>query len=121
VSELLSHKDFAVGDLSCELGLTEPPFETVLDPTGTGGNLAEDAKDTMLRVGISQHGGRLALRLRYRTDVLDTGCATRIAGYHLSALGLTAADPDAEHRRQSPLSRAFHQFWHKVCPKPSAA
>src|SRR2546428_6250854 len=33
----------------------------------------------------------LVLRLRYRTDVLDAECAARIAGYHLTALALTAA------------------------------
>ena len=54
--------------------------------------------------GVSRRGGRLALRLRYRTDVLDADCAARIAGYHLTALALIAADPDAEHGRQSLLS-----------------
>ena len=44
------------------------------------------------------------LRLGYRTEVLDTDCAARIAGYHLRALELIAADPDAEHRGQSLLS-----------------
>ena len=48
--------------------------------------------------------GQLALRLRYRTDVLDADGAARIAGYHLTALELMAADLDAEHRRQSLLS-----------------
>ena len=48
--------------------------------------------------------GQLALRLRYRTDVLDADSAARIAGYHLTALELMAADLDAEHRRQSLLS-----------------
>jgi amino acid adenylation domain-containing protein len=86
-----------------ELGLAGPSFETVFDPTGGGDDLAED---TMLRVGISHQGGRLALRLRYRTDVLDADCAARIAGYHLTALALIAADPAAEHRRQSLLSAA---------------
>jgi amino acid adenylation domain-containing protein len=100
-SELLSHKDFPVDDLRRELGLTEPSFETVFDPAGDGGDLAED---TVLRVELSQHGGRLVLRLRYRTDVLDADCAARIAGYHLTALALIAADPDAEHARQSLLS-----------------
>src|SRR2546428_3724194 len=33
----------------------------------------------------------LVLRLRYKTDVLDAECAARIAGYHLTALALTAA------------------------------
>ena len=48
---------------------------------------------------------RLALRLRYRTDVLDAEAAARIAGYHLTALALIAADPDAEHRRAEPALR----------------
>ncbi len=100
-AELLSHKDFPVDNLKRELGLTEPSFETVFDPTGGDGDLAED---TVLWVGIAQHGGRLVLRLRYRTDVLDADCAARIAGYHLTALALVAADPDAEHGRQSLLS-----------------
>ncbi|MFD9220126.1 amino acid adenylation domain-containing protein [Streptomyces sp. NPDC060064] len=100
-SELLAHKDFPVDDLRRELGLTQAPFETVLDLTGGGGDLAED---TVLEVGISQDGDQLALRLRYRTDVLDADCAARIAGYHLTALALIAADPDAGHGRQSLLS-----------------
>ena len=54
--------------------------------------------------GIADDGGGLVLRLRYRTDVLDADCAARIAGYHLAALALIAADPDAEHGRQSLLS-----------------
>jgi non-ribosomal peptide synthetase component F len=41
-SELLSHKDFAVDDLRRELGLGGPSFETVFDPTGEEGDLAED-------------------------------------------------------------------------------
>ena len=36
--------------------------------------------------------------------MLDADCAARIAGYHLTALALIAADPDAEHGRQSLLS-----------------
>ncbi|MGH3931141.1 MAG: AMP-binding protein, partial [Pseudonocardiaceae bacterium] len=100
-SELLSHTDFPVNDLRRELGLTEPSFETVFDPSGDSGALAED---TVLEVGISQPGGHLVLRVRYRTDVLDADCAARIAGYHLTALALMAADPDAEHGRQSLLS-----------------
>ncbi|GAA3431746.1 non-ribosomal peptide synthetase [Kutzneria kofuensis] len=100
-SQLLSHKDFPVDVLGRELGMTEPPFEVVFDPAGTDGDLPEKA---VLRVGISQHGGRIELRLRYRTDVLDADCAARIAGYHHRALALIVADPDAEHRRQSLLS-----------------
>ncbi len=101
-ADLLSHRDFPVGDLRRELGLTEQLFETMFDPAGQdGGDLAGGIAAW---VGISQHGGRLVLRLRYRTDVLDAACAARIAGYHLTALGLIAADPDAEHGRQSLLS-----------------
>jgi amino acid adenylation domain-containing protein len=100
-SELLAHSDFPVDDLRRELRLTEPSFETVLDPTGGGGDLSGD---TVLWVGTWGEDGRPGLRLRYRTDVLDADCAARIAGYHLTALELMAADLDAEHRRQSLLS-----------------
>ncbi|MET9585471.1 amino acid adenylation domain-containing protein [Streptomyces sp. NPDC006539] len=101
VSDLLLHKDFPVDELRRELGLAEPPIETVFDLHGSGGEIAGD---TVLWVGISQRGGRLVLRLRYRTEALDTDCAVRIAGYHLTALALVAADPAAEHARQSLLS-----------------
>src|SRR5664279_5602457 len=106
-SELLSHKYFPVDDLRRELGLTGPLFETVFDPTGTGGVLAED---TVLWVGIAERGGQFVLRLRYRTDVLDADGAGRIAGYHLAALALIVADPDAEHGRQSLLSAGELHF-----------
>ncbi|MDB5068367.1 MAG: amino acid adenylation protein, partial [Chloroflexi bacterium] len=101
--ELLSYGTFPVDALRRELGLTGPSFETVFAPTGDGGDLAED---TVLWVGTPQRGGRVALRLRYRTDVLEADSAARIAGYHLTALALIAADPDAEHGRQSLLSAA---------------
>jgi amino acid adenylation domain-containing protein len=103
-SELVSNKDFPVDDLRRELGLTGPVFETVFDPTGAilvGGDLADD---TVLSVGISWHARQLVLQLRYRADALDEDYAARIAGYHLTALALIAADPDAEHGRQSLLS-----------------
>jgi amino acid adenylation domain-containing protein len=104
-SELLPHRDFPVEDLRRELGLTGPAFETVFDPTasldGGGGELAGE---TVLWVGVAQRGGQLVLRLRCRADVLDADRAAGIAGYHLTALALIAADPDAEHRRQSLLS-----------------
>src|SRR5439155_10446560 len=100
-SDLLSHEGFPVDDLRRELGLTKPLFETVFEVTADdGGELAEE---TVLWVGFLKHDG-LVLRLRYRTDVLDADCAAKIAGYHLTALALIAADPDAEHKRQSLLS-----------------
>jgi len=99
--ELLSHRDFPVDDLRRELGLTKPLFETVFDVTADDGG--EFAEETVLWVSFLEHDG-LVLRLRYRTEVLDADCAARIAGYHLTALALIAADPDAEHKRQSLLS-----------------
>jgi amino acid adenylation domain-containing protein len=106
-SKLLLHRDFPVDDLRRELGLTEPLFETVFEPSaGDGGELAEE---TVLRVSFVQ-GDWSTLRLRYRTDVLDAECAARIAGYHLTALALIAADPDAEHARQTLLSAEELRF-----------
>src|SRR5213594_4298327 len=100
-SDLLSHEEFPVDDLRRELGLTKPLFETVFDVTADDGG--EFAEETVLWVSFLEHDG-LVLRLRYRTEVLDADCAARIAGYHLTALALIAADPDAEHSRQSLLS-----------------
>jgi amino acid adenylation domain-containing protein len=100
-SGVTAHADFPVEDLRRELGLTGPSFETVFDPVGADGNLAED---TVLEVATPQDGAGLVLRLRHRTDVLDADCAARIAGYHLTALALMSADPDAEHETQSLLS-----------------
>jgi hypothetical protein len=48
----MSHKDFPVDDLKGELGLKEPLFETVFDPTDGGGDLTEN---TVLWVGTSHH------------------------------------------------------------------
>ena len=78
-----------------------PVFEVVFDPAGGEGTLAAG---TVLWVGIWPDRGGLVLRLRYRTGVLDADAAARIAGYHLAALALIAADPQASHRRQSLLS-----------------
>ena len=100
-SELLAHKDFPVDVLRSELRLTDPLFETVLDPTGGEGELA---KHTVAQVETSQVGDQLVLRLRYRTDVIDADCAARVVGYHLTALELIAADLEADHRSQSLLS-----------------
>src|SRR6266404_2214542 len=106
-AELLAHKDFPVDDLRRELGLIKPWFETVFALTvGDGVELAEE---TVLRVGFEEHNG-LVLRLRYKTDVLDADSAARIVGYHLTALALIAADPDAEHARQALLSAEELRF-----------
>ena len=110
-SQLLAHARFPVADLRAELGRAGPSFETVFRPVG--GAPAGDAGldgDTVLGVRLAEDGGRVVLRLRYRTDVLDADSAARIAGYHLAALTLIAADPDAEHRRQTLLSAEERHF-----------
>ncbi|HEY6944633.1 MAG TPA: amino acid adenylation domain-containing protein [Candidatus Acidoferrum sp.] len=106
-AELLAQRDFPVDDLRRELGLSEPPFETVFElGMGDRGQFSEHA---VLRVAFVEREG-LMLRLRYKTDVLDAECAARIAGYHRTALTLIAADPDAEHARQTLLSAEELRF-----------
>lgn len=77
-----------------------PPPEIVFDPHGG----APTAPGTPLRVTLNRKGDRYLLELRYRTDLIDADCAARIAGYHLTALQLLAADPDAAPGPQSLLS-----------------
>ncbi len=89
-----------------------PLFETVCDPTGDRG---EPVGDVVLWVGLCLEVGRGCVSLRYRSDVLDADAAARVAGYHLAALRLMAADPDAVPRTQSLLSadelrRQFDEF-----------
>jgi amino acid adenylation domain-containing protein len=106
--ELWAHREFPLDDLRRELGLAEPLFETVFElGAADGGPLAED---TVLWVGFMEHGDGPRLRLRYKTDALDADGAARIAGYHLTALALIAADPDADHARQSLLSAEELRF-----------
>ncbi|MFJ3662969.1 amino acid adenylation domain-containing protein [Streptomyces sp. NPDC090119] len=94
--QVLEHRDFPLADLRRELGVTEPSYEVVCGPP------EPLAGDHVLRVHWSEDEGRLVLS--YRTDVLDTASADRIAGYHLRALELMAADPAAEHMARSLLS-----------------
>src|SRR5436190_22774828 len=70
-----------------ELGQAGAPFETVFDPASEADG--DFHGDTVLWVAIREQDG-IALRLRYKTDVLDAESAARIAGYHLSALSLMA-------------------------------
>ena len=136
---LLAHKGFDLAALSRELDLTGPRFETALDPAGGDGEVTED---TVLSATLQQGSDDgLVLRLRYRTDVLDSGSAARIARYHLTALSLLATDPDADHDRQTLLSederryqveglagphrdlpdrRAHELFEHQVAVRPEA-
>lgn len=101
-TELLAHRDFPVDWLRAQLGRTEPGFEVVFDPVGDG----ELTDDAVLRVGVHDR----ALRLRYRTDVLDREAVARVAGYHIRALELMIADPDAQHRGQTLLSAEERRF-----------
>jgi amino acid adenylation domain-containing protein len=108
-SELLAHTDFPVGDLRRELALTEPLFETVVEWAAGNGNGRDLDEQIVLRVAFVEQNG-LVLRLRYKTDALDADSAARIAGYHLTALALIAADSGAEHARQTLLSAAELRF-----------
>ncbi|MEU6817964.1 amino acid adenylation domain-containing protein [Streptomyces sp. NPDC046860] len=94
---VLAHGDFPLEELRRELGVTEAPFEVVFGAPGP------PAGDAVLHVHRSESG---RLVLRYRTDVLDATAAARIAGYHLRALELMAADVDAEHLTENLLSDA---------------
>ena len=100
-AQVLAHREFPVDELRRELGAAEPSYEVVFGPRG-----AEDtrADDGVLHVRWADREGRLRLRLRYRTDVLDEAGAARIGDYHVTALRLMTADVDAEHARQSLLS-----------------
>ncbi|KVZ04300.1 non-ribosomal peptide synthetase [Burkholderia ubonensis] len=100
-SELLSHGDFPLDSLRREPGFAEPLFEAVFEPVADVG--AQWTEGTVLRVSFMRDE-HFAIRLRYRTDALDDTCASRIAGYHLSALAGMAADPDAKHENRSLLS-----------------
>ncbi|SEC27870.1 amino acid adenylation domain-containing protein [Streptomyces misionensis] len=100
-AEVLAHREFPVEKLRRELGLAEPPYEVVCGPIGADEDHADDG---VLHVRWSERGGRLVLRLAHRTDVLDAAAAARIGGYHLTALGLLATDPDADHDAGSLLS-----------------
>ncbi len=104
-SEHLALRNDPIADVSRTPGVAGSQFETLFDAS-TDGELGEG---TVLRVAFVQHGD-LVLKLRYRLDVLDADCAARIAGYHLTALSLLAADPDAEHTRQSLLSAEELRF-----------
>jgi amino acid adenylation domain-containing protein len=109
-ADVLRHRRFPIDELRRELGVAGPAFETVFDPAGRVDPAAGLASDTALRVGIANRGGPLALRLRYRTDVLDAESVERIAGYHLAALALMVADLDAAHGRQTLLSAEELRF-----------
>lgn len=106
-SELLLHQGHLTDALGREPVPPGPSSEAEFDPTGNTGELAASS---VLRLEIPRRGARHSLRLRYRTDAFDAECATRIVGYHLAALRLIAADPDAAHDGQSLLSADERRF-----------
>ncbi|MFG2947256.1 non-ribosomal peptide synthetase [Streptomyces adustus] len=108
-AELLEHRDFPLDEVRRELGTTEPSYEIVFDPTGADGGPADDV---VLAVGWCDRDSGPVLRVRYRTEALDAGAAARIGGYHVTALRLMTADPDAGHARQSllPADEVRHQL-----------
>ncbi|MDT7752014.1 MAG: hypothetical protein QOD96_5676 [Pseudonocardiales bacterium] len=110
-SELRSHRDFPIEELTRELGSSTVRFETVFDAVSDG--TGDDERPTqgtaptggaVLWLGLTERAGRFRLRLRYRTDVLDADAAARIAGYHQAALASIATAPDADPAQRSLLS-----------------
>ncbi|MGV9407473.1 non-ribosomal peptide synthetase [Streptomyces sp. NPDC003667] len=99
-AEVREHRTFPVAELRRELGVSEPSYEVVLGPPDAADGFPDEG---VLQVRWADRDGRPVLRLRYRTDVLDAACAERIAGYHLTALRLMAADVDARHERRGLL------------------
>ena len=87
--------------------VAEGAFESVFDPAGLD---ADPADGAVVRVGLQERAGELALRLAYRRDVLDAESAARVAGYHLAALRRLAADPDGEPAGHSLLSQDELRF-----------
>ncbi|MBO4254986.1 non-ribosomal peptide synthetase [Streptomyces griseorubiginosus] len=73
---------------------------------GIGAGPQADGLDSgvVLRAAVTREHGGLSLRLMYDRAHLDEGYARRLAGYHLRALHLLAADPHGLHHRQSLLS-----------------
>ncbi|WP_214405587.1 non-ribosomal peptide synthetase [Pseudonocardia lacus] len=104
---LQANRVFPVDALATELGRTTPLFEVEVD---LHGGAEAPAPHTALRLSVEQGAEELQLRLHYRTDVLDADSASRIAGYHLTALAAMAADPDAEHGGRSLLSAQEYAF-----------
>ncbi|MFD5567363.1 non-ribosomal peptide synthetase [Streptomyces cadmiisoli] len=81
-------------------GSAERP-EVVFDPTGRG---PAGASGTVLTVTVLEEDAGSALRVRYRTDAMDADAASRIAGYHLTALERIADNPDVPHDQHTLLS-----------------
>jgi amino acid adenylation domain-containing protein len=97
---LIAHRDFPLSGLRRALDVTGPSTDVVFDPAVTAAELPDQA---VLRVGLASTD-RLSLQLTFRAEALDADCAARIAGYHLTALSLMSAEPDAPHDARSLVS-----------------
>ncbi|MFE5942848.1 amino acid adenylation domain-containing protein [Streptomyces sp. NPDC056480] len=73
---------------------TAAPPEIVLDPSGE----AKAPEGTPLCVSVLEGDPRV-LRLRHRTDVIDSATADRIGGYYRRALEHLVTTPDEHHER----------------------
>ena len=95
-SELLAAPRRPADELRRELGLRRAAVRDRVRPgTAPRGDLADG---TVLPVACRTERRPAALRLRYRTDVLDADAAGRIAGYHLAALGADGRRPGRRPR-----------------------
>ncbi|WP_328904186.1 amino acid adenylation domain-containing protein [Streptomyces sp. NBC_00441] len=99
-SELPAQGNVPADAVRSEPGLPASGSAVVFDPVGG----AEPVPDAALQLEVVLRETAGVLRLRYATELFDEASATRIAGYHLTALRLIASDPDAPHGRQSLLS-----------------
>ena len=98
-----SWRDLLLEAARRRVGAARPSELPVRDRVRSGGRRRASRTAPCSRSRCCGASDGLALRLRYRTDVLDADAAARIAGYHLTALALIAADPDADPGRQSLL------------------
>lgn len=136
-AELVCNGYYPVDRLRSELEVPGPRYETVVDPHAVGAALPQEA---ILEVALVRRGRRLVLRLRYRSEAVDSSYAGRIADYHIAALQRLVEGTDArpsgadlisddERRRQLELAgsarplpdRRMHEYFEdQVRAQPNA-
>lgn len=128
--DLIAHRVYPLSALRAQLGVPGPSYDTVaaplIDPAdaapddSSGGQLTDDLPDGVaLAIAVEPRWAGAVLRLRYRTDAVSYGYANRIAGYHVTALGLLLGDPEAAHAGQSLLSDHERTFQVEAMTGPS--
>ncbi|MGW0856698.1 amino acid adenylation domain-containing protein [Streptomyces sp. NPDC002690] len=126
---------------SCTAPSPPPHPEAVFEPEGREPPALPDGDGVVLGVATGADADGTAVRLSYRTEVMDADQAARISGYHLTALELIAADPDspldastllsadelrfqldelAGPRRELPDRRVHELFEERVRTRPEA-